>query len=347
MLTTEDKMKICARCKNRKFELRRGLVCSLTDQKPQFDDKCDSFIVDETVLMEEQRREQYENFEDTSPVDGPDTDASFNAPWWVWVLVALAAVWFFVKFYNEHTKEPERLTVSEILKPTLASINRTLPKKFPNGEVWTKISLEGKVLIYDILTNSDLSRLEGKELELSMMAAKHAWLSDYNSVTNFDAIDFHEAIKDYKLQVAYRYSDQNGYSIPLIHVTEQELRRAVSSKKYKCPVEDIKAIVDYYNTWLPMPYADGGSLEEITFSEDTHELSYINHLPFDDNQMKYFSKNDFDKHIKGEWSNLIDSVIILAMINEYPVTFVFCSNNGTEYHRVTVGPDQYKKWRNQ
>ena len=330
-MTQDDKIKICLRCKNRKFDLKKGIVCALTNDKPKVDDNCNSFIVDETVLLEEKRRD--------GSVDG-------DAPWWVWILVAVAAVVFFVKFYNEHTKEPVRLTVSEILTPTLASINRTLPEKYTTGEVWTRISLDGNVLIYDFKLDQDLSGETGESLEFAMLVTKHNFLSGYNSVTNFDAIDLHECVDEYNLQIAYRYTDMNGNTVPLIYVSEPELRRAVSSKKYKCPVEDIKAIVDYYNTLLPAAYIDGGTLESISFNEESHELLYTTFLPYDNSQMRYLAKKDCEDYIKTEWNNLKDGAIAMIMINEYPMTFVFCSNSGTEYHRVTVEPAQYNKWKN-
>ena len=64
-MTPEEKIKICAMCKNRKMSMQKGIVCGLTGEKPQFEESCESFIVDEKVLLEEQRRAEYEQFDDT------------------------------------------------------------------------------------------------------------------------------------------------------------------------------------------------------------------------------------------------------------------------------------------
>ena len=43
-----EKIKICSACKNREFNSESGIVCSLTKEKPSFNDACDNYIVDET-----------------------------------------------------------------------------------------------------------------------------------------------------------------------------------------------------------------------------------------------------------------------------------------------------------
>lgn len=40
----------CKRCKKRKFDFQRGIVCSLTSEKPTFEDTCPDFDSDETIV---------------------------------------------------------------------------------------------------------------------------------------------------------------------------------------------------------------------------------------------------------------------------------------------------------
>lgn len=56
-------IKVCSMCKNRKMELKRGIVCGLTDEKPQWTEKCESFVLDESELRTEMINEGVE-FED-------------------------------------------------------------------------------------------------------------------------------------------------------------------------------------------------------------------------------------------------------------------------------------------
>lgn len=42
----EDRIAICSTCKNRSFDRNVGLVCGLTNQKPEFEESCESYDKD-------------------------------------------------------------------------------------------------------------------------------------------------------------------------------------------------------------------------------------------------------------------------------------------------------------
>jgi hypothetical protein len=44
-----NKLDFCKKCKKRKLDLKQGIVCGLTNEKPTFEDKCPDFVSDETV----------------------------------------------------------------------------------------------------------------------------------------------------------------------------------------------------------------------------------------------------------------------------------------------------------
>jgi hypothetical protein len=44
-----NKLDFCKKCKKRKFDSKLGIVCSLTNEKPTFEDNCPDFESDETV----------------------------------------------------------------------------------------------------------------------------------------------------------------------------------------------------------------------------------------------------------------------------------------------------------
>jgi hypothetical protein len=46
-MTLEERLDFCKICENRKINLQVGLVCSLTNKKPEFENKCEFFIKDE------------------------------------------------------------------------------------------------------------------------------------------------------------------------------------------------------------------------------------------------------------------------------------------------------------
>jgi hypothetical protein len=45
-MTQDDRLKFCKICENREMNSEVGLVCSLTNEKPRFEDSCPSFYTD-------------------------------------------------------------------------------------------------------------------------------------------------------------------------------------------------------------------------------------------------------------------------------------------------------------
>jgi hypothetical protein len=50
-MTLEEKLQFCSICQNRKMNRNIGMVCSLTQKKPHFDDNCPDFLKDEKELQ--------------------------------------------------------------------------------------------------------------------------------------------------------------------------------------------------------------------------------------------------------------------------------------------------------
>ena len=48
-MTREEQFVFCRKCHNRKMDRQRGLICSLTSEKPTFQKECSDFKLDETV----------------------------------------------------------------------------------------------------------------------------------------------------------------------------------------------------------------------------------------------------------------------------------------------------------
>ncbi|KAB1065995.1 inorganic phosphate transporter [Salibacter halophilus] len=49
MLTERQRLELCKKCLNRKFDTKTGVVCGLTDEKPTFDETCPDFKKDTSV----------------------------------------------------------------------------------------------------------------------------------------------------------------------------------------------------------------------------------------------------------------------------------------------------------
>ena len=63
MSQLQAQLAYCKTCQNRKFDMNTGIVCGLTDQKPQFEDKCADYNIDEAEVklqLEKQEIQQRE-----------------------------------------------------------------------------------------------------------------------------------------------------------------------------------------------------------------------------------------------------------------------------------------------
>ena len=54
-MTREEQLKLCTVCKNRKVDLERGLVCSLTNEYAAFEGECKDYVFDQE---ESERKEK-------------------------------------------------------------------------------------------------------------------------------------------------------------------------------------------------------------------------------------------------------------------------------------------------
>ncbi len=50
MKTLEQKIKVCSTCSNREFSKERGLICSLTKEKPEFEEDCERYEGDQQLI---------------------------------------------------------------------------------------------------------------------------------------------------------------------------------------------------------------------------------------------------------------------------------------------------------
>lgn len=63
----KERLKFCKDCELRKFNSKIGLVCSLTDEKPNFIDSCGDYKLDEIAVKKEITRKEARLIGDTFP----------------------------------------------------------------------------------------------------------------------------------------------------------------------------------------------------------------------------------------------------------------------------------------
>lgn len=57
-LTDQERIDICRTCQNRKHDMKTGLYCGLTGQKPDFKSRCNNLVIDQEELEREQKKKE-------------------------------------------------------------------------------------------------------------------------------------------------------------------------------------------------------------------------------------------------------------------------------------------------
>lgn len=74
-MNTGERINLCKVCKNRKFSMKKGIVCGLTDEKPSFGVSCDAYIEDSDEIARNKRIEEECEHEDMGILESV-TDAN-------------------------------------------------------------------------------------------------------------------------------------------------------------------------------------------------------------------------------------------------------------------------------
>lgn len=88
-MATTEQLKHCKVCLNRTFDMRRGMLCGLTDDQPTFTDSCPDFKEDAEAKKEEEAKQQ-----DLGEVsaDGETKKGFFGSVWSALLLAVLGVV---------------------------------------------------------------------------------------------------------------------------------------------------------------------------------------------------------------------------------------------------------------
>lgn len=172
------------------------------------------------------------------------------------------------------------------------------------------------------------------------MVEKHETLS-YLSVKP----DFDPAAKicfEGGYNVAYRYIDAASETMYTVTITADEYKEVTSAGGYKCPVSDIAKLVDKYNLSMPQPYMDDATLMRIYLTDDSTEVVYQLLLPeLTTAEFSKMTQSYLNEYVVSNWSELEDSIIRLAIVNQMTISFQFTTYSGQECVEVCITPDIY------
>lgn len=116
-----EKIKICATCQKCKRDIMRGVVCSLTDEKPTFDETCENYEADDTQVRRQSEMEDNRDF--------MEEDVRYSLPGSDWfktlaifsvinILLSLTGVVFIISLGS--TQVLQSLAEADLINPTIA-----------------------------------------------------------------------------------------------------------------------------------------------------------------------------------------------------------------------------------
>lgn len=92
MLSTKEQLEFCKKCEKRASDLKVGIVCSLTNEKPNFGASCPDYVLDPAEAIKEQIRAE------TKAQEKEDLKALPGNIIAIIIAVVIAAVIAFIKF---------------------------------------------------------------------------------------------------------------------------------------------------------------------------------------------------------------------------------------------------------
>lgn len=95
-------MRVCATCKRRETDIKRGIVCGITGQKPSFEDGCPSFMLDDAKRWEAAQNENLTKYGKCLAEYGGQTDSanvSLKGSVWFYVIALFTLLAIFSVLY--------------------------------------------------------------------------------------------------------------------------------------------------------------------------------------------------------------------------------------------------------
>ena len=90
------RLTICEVCKNKEFSPRLGVVCSLTSERPSFEEVCNDFENDSKMVARKDREEESrKNLSEGGGGDFVEESGSSRSPWGIVISVVVVLLLVF------------------------------------------------------------------------------------------------------------------------------------------------------------------------------------------------------------------------------------------------------------
>lgn len=233
------------------------------------------------------------------------------------------------------------MTDSSFISQSIIEANKELPTNIGDGIVLQRINRDDNSIIYIYqFSNVYLSESDTEFLSENAKVVKHEMMYELSKNPYDD--QFASTCFKEGYNVTYRYNDAVSETLYTVTITPDEYYRILKDKTYKCPLGDLTDLIYKYNLQLPIDYMGDASLRRITLAKSNTELVYDVRLPqLTTEAMSALTSSYLKEYIKNNWSDLEDSMMRLAEINQMNICFEFSTYSGLEYAKVKMTPEIY------
>lgn len=234
-------------------------------------------------------------------------------------------------------------TDSSYINQNITEANKELPISIADGIVLQRISKEQNAVVYIYqFSNIYLSETGIEYWAENALVNRHEMLYELYKDPNSD--EFLTTCFKEGYNVIYRYNDAVSETLYTVTITPDDYKKALEGKSYKCPLSELSDLVYKYNLQLPTDYMGDASLRRIYLAKNDSELVYVVRLPqmsLDD--MNSITTSYLKEYVSSNWSDLYDSMIRLAIVNQMDICFEFNTYSGLEYAKIRMTPEIYNK----
>lgn len=247
--------------------------------------------------------------------------------------------------YVHQSENPQNIffTDSSYINQNIAEANKELPINIADGIVLQRINKEQNAVVYIYqFSNVYLSETGTDYWTENASVNRHEMLYELYKDPNSDA--FLTTCFKEGYNVIYRYNDAVSETLYTVTITPDDYKKALEGKSYKCPISELSDLVYKYNLQLPTDYMGDASLRRIYLAKNDSELVYVVRLPqmsLDD--MSSITTSYLKEYVSSNWSDLYDSMIRLAVVNQMDICFEFNTYSGIEYAKIRMTPEIYNK----
>ena len=340
-----NKIQYCSICGHSKRDIERGIVCGLTNEKPDFDKHCTNIQAPVSAIAELEKTKSFGSQKSATKIM---ISAAI-----VTIAVAMAIIWL-IHCHETAKQARENNAWNSIINEKM----ETLPQTFAEGITMDSIRKKRKyVKISFTLLNTHLKQYT-KDRLICEAKFRHSQMLKY--LRTEDTALLKSCITD-SLRIKYTFYESGTSSMQctfidpifptarngqpkrlyVIVIYPSDIRKALNATDpYRCPQSDFERVLKSDKKALPFDIVDKIQLSDINMDYDANKLTISVRM----RRKSEANKVSLTQIVENEiWNNASKSYSVqMAMLNEGTVDFHFIDTSNQLIESIAIGPEFYQ-----